>query len=292
MTEFFLRIIVRLIARMPFFAVRGLGRQVGRLLYWSRSRLVRTTRRNLEHCELPLSATEKSQIAYQSCLHTGCVVMESIWIWQQPYCRVQPLIQSIEGQSLIDEAFSKKRGLVLIGAHIGNWEVFSLWLGQHYPCVGMYRPAKFPFLDQLIRAGRSRTGMQLISGERKNARALLQALHQNKAFALLSDQEPQQGSGVYAPFFGKPAYTMTLPQKLAQKTTADILFFQVVRTPKGFVIKVSKPKDALDTSDGVAFCKGMNQHLTDMIMENPEQFEWGYKRFKSPPDGDYDFYPE
>ncbi len=287
-----IRAIVKLISKFPFYAARWLGRQLGRGLYWSRSRSYRTTLRNLEHCELPFTEAQKTQLAYRSCLHTGSVVLESLWIWQQPYSKVSPLIHRVEGQAHIAQALAQGQGVILTGLHMGNWELISLWTATLFPTVGMYRPAKQAFLNDLITTGRTRTGTELISGERKNARKLLGVLRDNKVLLVLADQEPEKGSGVYVPFFGKPAYTMTLPFRLAEKTGATVLFFQVMRTAKGFEIIISKPALAATRNDATAFCSSLNQEIETRIMQAPDQFEWGYKRFKSPPDGDYDFYPE
>lgn len=277
---------------LPFSVNRWVGRQYGRCLYFTHSRYARTSFTNLNHCFPERSHQENKHQVYQSCLHTGMMIAESFWLWQKPFSRISQRIFSIQGKEFIDSAIKEGKPVILTGPHLGNWEVFSIWCGIHFNTAVMYRPAKITPLDKLIRKGRSQTGTKLITGEKHSVRKILRHLKSNGVFSLLSDQEPEKGSGVYADFLGKPALTMTLVQKLIQRTQAVPLLFQVERITDGFTITIS-PATTLDATDTEEqFAAELNKLLASQIKLSPEQFEWGYKRFKTPHDGDYDFYPD
>ena len=277
---------------LPFSVNRWVGRQYGRCLYFTHSRYARTSFTNLEHIFSERSHKENQQLVYQSCLHTGMMIAESFWLWQQSLEKINQRIISVKGQELIESAINEGKPVLLTGPHMGNWEAFSIWFGIHFNTAVMYRPAKIKVLDRLIRKGRSLTGTQLIKGEKRSVRKILRHLKSKGILFILSDQEPDKGSGVYADFMGKPAYTMTLVQKLMQKTQAMPLIFRTERVSKGFAINISEALSLDVDATPEKFAGQLNQLLEQQIMINPSQYEWGYKRFKSPPDGDYDFYPE
>jgi len=104
---------------------------------------------------------------------------------------------------------------------------------------------------------------------------------------ILPDQVPQQGSGIYTPFFGHSAYTMTLIHNFVHKAKAELLFGSCLRNSagNGFEINLALPDYNYKTSDVAEFNLGMNQQVEKMIRQNPAQYQWAYKRFKKQPDG-------
>lgn len=287
-----IKLIAFFFGNLPLSINRWLGRWLGRIIYFTRRRHCRTSFRNLFHCFPNISEKEIKKLVYQSSLHSGMVMTESFWIWQQSKETIIGKIEGVEGKELIDTALTNNQGVLLIGPHSGSWELITFWCGLHFNTAAMYRRTKLETLDQIILNGRQKTGAKLISGERNNARKILTHLKQRNLFIILADQEPEKGSGMYANFFGKPAYTMTLPKKLVEKTDAQLLLFYIERTKKGFYVRIIEPSDLRVDAPLETYLHSMNNNLEAIIRSNMPQFEWGYKRFKTPHDGDYDFYPE
>ncbi len=233
---------------------------------------------------------QQDSICYQSCIESGQTATEAIWIWSRSIADIDNKIVLTQGKELIEQALKDGRGVLLTGPHIGNWEIITFWCGQHFPTTAMYRAPKLIELDALIRKGREKTGTQLVTGESKHIKHFLRQLKHGKLCAILSDQEPKKGSGLYAPFFGQAAYTQTLIHKLLQRTHAELLMIATKRVVSGFELSVSKPLDIDKDLDAETFATQLNLNLQKIIENNMAQYEWGYKRFKSPPDGDYDFY--
>ncbi len=287
-----IRSIVWLLSSLPFRWNQWLGRQLGKVIYYTRARICRTTYRNLEHCFPEFPKDKIHQLAYRSCIESGLVATEAFWVWQRSLDDINSKIKQVEGTEHIQKALDSGESVLLTGPHFGNWELITFWCGLHFPTYAMYRSPKVKALDSIIRKGREKTGAKLISASRNNARNMLKVLREKNVFVVLSDQEPVKGSGVYAPFFGQPAYTMTLIQRLLQKSNARLLYFAIEREQGGFSVKIlpGNPIDKMVSAE--VFAGDLNRNLESIISSKMEQFEWGYKRFKSPPDGDYDFYEQ
>jgi KDO2-lipid IV(A) lauroyltransferase len=92
--------------------------------------------------------------------------------------------------------------------------------------------------------------------------------------------------GVWAPFFGKPAYTMTLASRLAQQTGAVLLLAWGERLPggRGYVVRLAPFEEALPAG-GAAQAESaaaVNRAMERLIRRCPQQYLWGYDRYKTP----------
>jgi KDO2-lipid IV(A) lauroyltransferase len=109
------------------------------------------------------------------------------------------------------------------------------------------------------------------------------ALKAGQAVGLLPDQVPPRGLGVWAPFFGRDAYTMTLSARLAQQTGAQVLLAWGERLPRGrgYVIHV-RPLDGPLATDAAVAAAQINTAMQRLVLECPQQYLWGYARYKAP----------
>jgi KDO2-lipid IV(A) lauroyltransferase len=115
---------------------------------------------------------------------------------------------------------------------------------------------------------------------------MLKALKQGQAVGLLPDQVPPEGMGVWAPFFGQNAYTMTLAAKLAAQTGATLLLAVGERLPCGRGYRVwVEPAPADLPADPAAAAARINQWMEGLIRRYPSQYLWGYARYKAPKEG-------
>ena len=149
-----------------------------------------------------------------------------------------------------------------------------MYYASNYPISVLYRPPRKAWLAPLIDAGRARKNIRLAPTNMQGVRGLLKALKQGEAIGILPDQVPSAGEGEWENFFGKPAYTMTLVNKLAQSTGATVLMAFGERLPNGagYIIHI-EPEDVAD---------GLNAAIERTIGRRPEQYLWGYNRYKTP----------
>jgi KDO2-lipid IV(A) lauroyltransferase len=142
--------------------------------------------------------------------------------------------------------------------------------------------------DDVMKRGRERFGAKLVPSDRGGVRELLEALRRGDSIGVLPDQDPPEGSGVFAPFFGIAAHTPVLASRLAHRTGAAVLYVFAERLGwgRGFVLHiVPAPAEVADADEAPA-CAALNQGLEDCIRRFPAQYWWGYARFRRRPPGE------
>lgn len=207
-----------------------------------------------------------------------------LWYWQTE--RIYDLIKETPDHESLSAALAHGQGAILITPHLGSWELAGLYYSSRYPMTILYRPSRVG-LDGLICAGRSRLGAQLVSTDQRGVRALLQALKRNTLLGVLPDQDPGQGRGLFAPFFSLPANTITLVARLAIHTGAPVFLTYAERLSqgKGFKIHVQRLPNLTAGESLESVVAAMNAAIEHTIRRLPEQYLWGYKRFKTRPPG-------
>jgi KDO2-lipid IV(A) lauroyltransferase len=115
-------------------------------------------------------------------------------------------------------------------------------------------------------------------------RQMLRALRRGETVGLLPDQVPPEGMGVWVPFFGQPAYTMTLAARLVQQTGAAVAVLVTERLPRGagYVVRAMPLAQPLPSSGDEAAALAINQSMEAVIRLKPSQYLWGYHRYKAP----------
>ncbi len=145
--------------------------------------------------------------------------------------RWKSLIVAVEGVEIIDDARESGRGVLVLVPHFGNWEILNLFLGARYglpPCT-IHRV--LPISTLIVREGRTRTGSVMLPATAGGIRSLYASLKNGGVVALLPDQVPATSAGEYAPFFGRPAFTMTLAYKLTAKLRPRLVMAHARRLP-------------------------------------------------------------
>ena len=229
--------------------------------------------------------------------HAGRMVAELPRLWLRPATQALAPAAQWEGAERIDLALDARRGLLLLTPHLGAFEViaqaYAERFGARQPMLALYRPARQAWLRELEETARNRPGLLTAPASLAGVRQMLRALRQGQTVGLLPDQVPPDGMGVWAPFFGQRAYTMTLAAKLSLQTGAPMLLMLGERLPRaqGWRIRVFDMPEALpdlktfggdDAAHQVACAAVMNRAMEFLIRQCPEQYLWGYHRFRGP----------
>ena len=257
----------------------------GDLLGWLAYAFSPTYRRRLR-ANVALAGLSVAQ-RHAAVAQAGRMVAEMPWLWLRP--PGQPLggLVRWQGAELIEAALARGHGLVLLTPHLGCFEVCAQAIaerfGQRTTLTAMYRPAKQPWLRTLEETARHRPGLATTPASLAGVRQMIRALRRGEAVGLLPDQVPPQGMGVWAPFFGQPAYTMTLAARLVQQTGAALLLVWGERLPRGggYRVRVSELGEPLPT-DATEAAAAINRAMERLILQCPGQYLWGYHRYKSP----------
>ncbi|MBX3656052.1 MAG: lysophospholipid acyltransferase family protein [Ramlibacter sp.] len=199
-----------------------------------------------------------------------------------------PAAMDWDGAHWIDEAHAAQRGIVFLTPHLGCFEVTAQayaarYASGHGPITVLYRPARKPWLRELVDQSRVRPGLAAAPTTMAGVKQMLKALKAGQAVGLLPDQVPPQGLGVWAPFLGREAYTMTLPARLARQTGARVLLAWGERLPwgRGYRVHV-RPLPVALADDPVEAATQVNACMEQLVRECPAQYLWGYARFKAP----------
>ena len=149
------------------------------------------------------------------------------------------------------------------------------------PITVLYRPPRLGWLEPLMREGRSRPNVRLVPADVTGVRELFKALQRAEAVGFLPDQVPGKGEGEWAEFFGRPAYTMTLAAKLAQRegVACFLAFGRRLPAGRGYAIVVRRLPTA---RAGEPSTRHLNRALEALVRECPGQYLWSYNRYKVP----------
>lgn len=275
-----------LLSLLPLRLARGLGVLIGHILWWSHSVARQTTETNLRLCFPDLGKAERRQLAKRSLQHLGMTVMESGLVWGGAAEQATRLIADVKGVELIEAALSEGKGLILLGPHTGNWELVGLYLAGLRSLTIMYQPPEHPAVDRFIRRARTRNGVKLVPTSTSGVKGLLRSLKRGELVAVLPDQVPPPNSGVFAPFFGEPALTVSIVYNLVQRTGAKVLLCYALRSDQGdFQLAVMEPPASIYDADELAAVTALNRGVEAVVEQAPEQYQWEYKRFRKRPEG-------
>ena len=273
--------VLYLLALLPLGWAQRLGIYIGTKALGKLGRSYRITKQNIDYCFPTLAEDEKAKLVEKSLVETGKLAAEmgAAFIWSPD--RVLKHVRSISGKDVMDDALAQGKGVIIIAPHLGNWEVLGLYLSVNYPITSMYRPPKIKQMDNLIRKKRARLGASLAPANVKGVRMVMKALRAGEVTGILPDQEADKGSGVYAPFFGKEAYSMKLLPQLAAQTGAVVVSGYAKRLPdgKGFEICFHRASDLINDKDINVSAAAMNAEVEHCVMQIPDQYQWEYKRF-------------
>lgn len=272
-----MRLLFRLLSHLPLWLLHGLGACLGWLVFVV-SPVYR--RRFLNHARLAGVGWRQTAVAVA---HAGRMVAELPRIWLGA-----PVRMVCQDAQVLQDAYAQGRGVLLLTPHLGGFEMAAQAVVAHFaqahgPFTVLYRPARQQWLADLVALVRQRPGLMPVPTNMSGVRQMIKSLREGRAVGLLPDQVPPMGMGVWAPFFGKSAYSMTLAARLAQQTGCAICLVWCERLSwgRGFRIcfapfKEEMPKDL----EGAVQC--INRAMESLIRQCPQQYLWSYARYKQP----------
>lgn len=280
------------LAHWPLGVLHALGALMGWLAYL----LSGTYRRRLNENAARAGLSRRQR--WQAASHAGQMVAELPRLWGR--AQSDPLGPRVQWRhpEAVDTAVAESRGVILLTPHLGCFEVvaqaYAERCGATHPITALYRPAKQAWLAQVMARARERPGMLTSPATLTGVRQMLRALKRGETVGLLPDQVPPEGMGVWAPFFGRSAYTMTMAAKLVAQTGAAVVVLrgerlgwrQRRRLGADYLVHAQRAPAETEAlfaqGDGAQSAAAINRLMEDLIMQCPQQYLWGYNRFKAP----------
>jgi KDO2-lipid IV(A) lauroyltransferase len=257
----------RLLSWLPLPVLHNLGALLGWLAYGLSPAYRRHLRENM-------AIAGCSEAGSAAIAEAGKTILELPKLWLRSQDEVIGRIVKVSGWELVEQAWRDGKGILFLTPHLGCFEITAQYYAKHRPITVLYRRPKQAWLGPIIENGRG-ANLKLAPADVSGVKKLLKALKSGEAVGMLPDQAPKEGEGTWAPFFGKPAYTMTLAARLAQTgTTVLFAYAERLHYGAGYHMKLFAPQGETATPADI------NREIERLVMMCPEQYLWGYNRYK------------
>lgn len=265
----------RLLSFLPLPLLHAIGSALGWAVYLSSS----TYRRRLQDNIRQAGFADHLSAAVAE---AGKNMLELPFVWCAPPERVLKSVQ-VDNWNLVEAAQDAKRGIIFLTPHLGCFEISAQVAAAKLPLTVLYRPPRQQALKPLIEGARARHNLSLAPANLSGVRSLFKVLKRNGAIGLLPDQVPQNGEGVWADFFGKPAYTMTLPAKMLEMTGAAMILAFAERLPRGRGYRLHLQPFTMEAElSQEQQVRAINTAMEKLIALCPAQYFWSYNHYKVP----------
>ena len=267
-------------ASLPLPLLHVLGAVLGWVIYLVSPRYRRYLKVNLAQAGYAGAGLRRAAI-----VEAGRGVIELPALWLRPHDEVAGLVREVAGWALVEAAWARGKGILFLTPHLGCFEVTAQYYARRTrpdaPLTVLYTPPKKKIIEAAMQAGRNRAGLRIATPDLSGVRAMLRALRKGDAVGILPDQAPGVGQGEWAEFFGQPAYTMTLVERLQQASGASIILAYAERLPhgRGYSLQLAAMPEA------AAFerpARHLNRAIEGLVRRCPAQYYWGYNRYKVP----------
>ena len=281
----------RLLVMLPYPVIMWLGRKLGLLMHLMGGFRYQVAEVNLKLCFPDLSDAERKSLLRDNFISYGIAFFEVGMAWWWSTKRLNKYIQ-LEGMEHIDAL--EGQGALLMAIHYTTLEVGASALSAEHSIDGMYRPHKNAVYDYIQSKGRRVRDPAGVVYPREDVRGMFKALRQGRIIWYAPDQDYGARQSVFAHFFGIPAATVTATAKFAKLGHAAVLPFSHVRLPnnRGYRVTVHPPLQDFPSGDDVADAETVNRKVEEFIQEQPDQYIWVHRRFKTRPGGEKKPYPK
>ncbi len=271
------------ITKIPRHLIINSGKLLGLLFYSLAIPHRRLVRRNLQFCYPEWSAKEIRELSRRIFMNFGITLVEMLQCTFMSHEEVLNALR-VEGEENFNKAFKSNRGIVIVSAHMGNWEV-GLHITNYYgkPMLGVAAKTRYGWADILLSRSRNRLGNTII--DKKGALPkITEGLRRGEVIGMLIDQSRRK-HGVEVTFFGRKATASPAAALLALRCNSLVLpAFCVRRSDGQLTIQVKTPFELTRTGDLRSDIQSNTQRMIDvveaMVRTYPDQWFWLLKPWK------------
>ena len=283
------------LAALPRPAARAAARAMARAVLAALPRRRRILRRNLAAAYPDATAAELDALARRSVASLGAAFADFLEVTGLSAEQIRERI-AVEGEGNLRAARSLGRGVFLLSAHLGGWELGAIRAGMlGEPISPVVRPLDNPLLESELARRRTRFGNRPVA-KRDAARDVLRALRRKETVAILIDQNVLPREAVFVPFFGRLAATTAALARLQLASGAPVV--PVFTWPQGggryrLVFETPILADDLradaeaSRDDAVRRATARYMEVTEAaIRKNPEAWLWMHDRWRTRPESE------
>jgi Kdo2-lipid IVA lauroyltransferase/acyltransferase len=270
----------RAIAALPLGICQRLGAVLGLLVYWVspsyRTKFDAQWNAGASWADSNLKLQWTPMQKRAAIAHAGKMTLEALWVWCRPHDEVMKMVVCTDA-AVLENAEASGKGEMYLTPHLGTFEVAARFCATRKTMTALFKPSKQASVNRLFEVARNLPGLTMAPADGSGVRKMLKALKAGQSIGLLPDQVPPLNQGVWTEFFGKPAYSMPLPEKLHAATGASVVltFCERLGNGQGWHMHYK-------TFVGVPSPQAVNDAMQLWIAQHPEQYLWGYNRYKPP----------
>lgn len=285
--------LARAFSTLPWAVLSRLADALAALWLRLDVREAKVARRNLELIGPDWPPAEREHQLRAVLRSTARQLLETVVLWSRPPARNLQRIRETHGIEAFEAALAAGRGVIVAAPHHGNWELLNQWLAAHTPLAILYKAPESKVGDaflRIVRAAGEPGRVTQVRAEGQGVRELFRRLKAGGVLGILPDQQPRSdgGDGILAPFFGLPAFTMTLVGRLAERSGATVLFAWCERIGDGpdFALHFMPAPAGIDSPDALVATTALNAAVETIARRDLAQYQWTYKRFRLRPSRD------
>lgn len=283
-----LRLLQVLVSSLPRNIALFLGGWVGRVAFLVAGRERKKTLLHLTWAYgSEKNPREIRQLARRVFIHFAHVAVDVLRFPKLTREELEQLVDKGNGFAILDRVLSKGRGAILLTAHFGNWELMGAFIRfSGYPGAVIGRKIYYDKFNEILLDLRKQVTLRTIYQDAP-AREFLKVLHQNGILGVLADQDVDRLDGIFVPFFGRPAYTLTAPVKMALATGAPIVPAFLVQSGNRYRFLVDEPIEvqmrASREETIQEYTARWSRVIEEKIRSYPDQWVWMHRRWKTAP---------
>ena len=275
--------LLRLVALLPFRAKIAAGSALGFISYYLLQHRRHVVDTNVALCFPELTGAKKRKLIKGIFRENGIGFFEIAWAW---WARPDDLLNRFDVEGLdILHAEQKKGGVLLIGAHFTHLDLIGLMVNTFADIDAIYRRNNNPVFEYIVTRGRQKVFKNVIA--RSDMRRVIRKLREGRVVWYSPDQDHGHKHSVFAPFFGIAAATVIAGSRLLQLGRATPVFIYHYRDPatRRYRIEFHAPTQTMPSGDEQTDARIINSMIERGIRQQPEQYMWVHRRFKTRPEG-------
>ncbi|MEK6743680.1 MAG: lysophospholipid acyltransferase family protein [Nitrospirota bacterium] len=275
---------MRLLSLLPLPVLWVLGSVLGAFFHLFPSKIKETALINVGLCFPELGKEGQASLVRRHFRSLGVSIICYGLGWWSSASRLSRLVK-MRDRHHYDDAIAAGKSIIVFAPHFLALDISGIMLSSERLYISMYRASRNRLIDRMLKK-RARYGAVLF--ERKsNLKALIRHLREGRPFYYLPDQDPGSAESVFVPFFGVPAATVTALSRIAKMTNAAVIpcYNRILPWGRGFEVRFEEPLVDFPSGDLEKDARRMNEEIEKAVRQNPEQYLWGYRRFKTRPAG-------
>ena len=283
--------LLRTLQALPRAGQAALGRGLGRLLFALAASRRRVALRNVQLCLPALDEAGRRALVREHFEWLARSLLERGLLWYAPVPRLRKLIR-VEGD--VGLAERSARPVMWLVPHFVALDVAGVatQLFQSRQVASIYQAQSNPVFDAAMRTGRLRFGLGQVFARSERALPLVRAIRRGSAFFNLPDMDFGARDAAFVPFFDIPAATLLAPARMARTLGMVVqpVLAEMLPGGQGYRVQFLPPWDDFPGDDDLAAASRMNAWIAAQIRQNPAQYLWVHKRFKTRPPGEPGLY--